>query len=53
MNPWWFQGERSAAYAAESHDTNGRQTERAWNTYIYVPQLIFLHSLFSQQYSAI
>lgn len=38
---------------SESHGTNGRQTKRAQNAYINVPQLIFLRSLFFQQYFAI
>lgn len=38
---------------SELHSTKGRQIKNAQNTRINMPQLIFLHSLFSQQYFAV
>lgn len=37
---------------SESHSTNGRHIKNDQNPYINMPQLIFLHGLFSQQYFA-
>lgn len=37
---------------SESHGTKNKQIKNAQNTCINMPQLVFLHSLFSQQYFA-